>query len=180
MLAVVAMFKGSAMPVAQITMQSQAPPAMLGAASASVQLSHSVGSAIGVTVAVGMLLVTVGQYHGVADAFADAVRLGPTVLADLPEAQRTAAVARIADGLTATFLTIAIFAIFAYATRPSSGRILTALCYRKISVGASRETAEPHASSSPVRALQALARPQASDRASIASSRVAVSPLRGL
>jgi EmrB/QacA subfamily drug resistance transporter len=110
MLAVVAVFQGSAMPVAQITMQSQAPPAMLGSASASVQLSRSVGSAVGVTVAVGVLFVTLGQYGG-ADAFADAVRHGPAVLADLPEAQRTATVARFADGFTATFMTIAIFAM---------------------------------------------------------------------
>ncbi len=47
--------------VAQITMQSQARPAMLGAASASVQLSRSVGSAIGVTVAMGVLFVILGR-----------------------------------------------------------------------------------------------------------------------
>ncbi len=60
MLAAVAVFQGSAMPVAQVTVQSLAPPAMLGAAAASVQLSRSVGSAVGVTLAVGVLFATVG------------------------------------------------------------------------------------------------------------------------
>ena len=111
MLAVAAVFQGTAMPVAQITMQSQAPPAMLGAASASVQLSRSVGSAVGVTVAVGVLFATLGRREGAAEAFADAVRHGPAILSSLPESARAAAVAGIAEGFSAAFLAIATFAI---------------------------------------------------------------------
>ena len=110
MLAVVAVFQGTAMPVAQITMQSQAPPAMLGAASASVQLSRSVGSAVGVTLAVGVLFMTLGQRGGAADAFSEAVRQGPDALAGLPGAAHAAATAQIAEGFSAAFLTIAVFA----------------------------------------------------------------------
>lgn len=110
MLAVVAVFQGSAMPVAQITMQTQAPPARLGAASASVQLSRSVGSAIGVTVAVGVLFAMLGRDPDTADVFADAVRHGPAALASLPEATRAAAAGRIADGFSAAFVAIATFA----------------------------------------------------------------------
>ncbi|MHB2208420.1 MFS transporter [Methylobacterium sp. CM6257] len=111
MLALVAVFQGSAMPVAQITMQSQAPPAMLGAASASVQLSRSVGSAIGVTMAIGVLFVTLGRRGGIADAFTDAVRHGPAFLANLPEAQRAVAEADIANSFSAAFLAITAFAV---------------------------------------------------------------------
>ena len=110
MLAVVAVFQGSAMPVAQITAQSLAPPAMLGAAAASVQLSRSVGSAAGVTLAIGLLFATLGKAGGVAAVFAEAVRHGPAVMAALPAASRVATEARIADGFTAAFLATATFA----------------------------------------------------------------------
>jgi len=110
MLAVVVLFQGTAMPVAQITMQSQAPPAMLGAASASVQLSRSVGSAIGVTIALGALFATLARNAGTAAAFANAVRHGTGVLAALPDATRAAATAGIAGGFTAAFLAVAAFA----------------------------------------------------------------------
>lgn len=110
MLAVVAAFQGSAMPVAQITAQSLAPPAMLGAAAASVQLSRSIGSAVGVTVTVGVLFATLGREGGAAATFAEVVRHGPAVLATLPDAPRAAAKGRIADGFTAAFLGVATFA----------------------------------------------------------------------
>jgi MFS family permease len=110
MLAVVVAFQGTAMPVAQITMQSQAPAALLGAASASVQLSRSIGSAIGVTVALGALFATMARQDGTAAAFANAVRHGPAVLAALPDATRAMATAGIAEGFTVAFLSVAAFA----------------------------------------------------------------------
>jgi MFS family permease len=110
MLAVVVLFQGTAMPVAQITMQSQAPPALLGAASASVQLSRSIGSAIGVTVAVGALFATLARQVGTEAAFANAIRHGPVALAALPVATRAVAAAGIAEGFTAAFLSLAAFA----------------------------------------------------------------------
>jgi len=110
MLAAVAVFQGSAMPVAQITMQSEAPPHMLGAASASVQLSRSVGSAIGVTISLAVLFSTLGWLEA-ADAFANAVRHGPAAPSHLPEASRTLATAGIENGFSAAFLAIATFAL---------------------------------------------------------------------
>ncbi|MGI4955770.1 MAG: MFS transporter [Janthinobacterium lividum] len=110
MLAVVAVFQGSAMPVAQVTAQSLAPPAMLGAAAASVQLSRSVGSAAGVTIVVGVLFAMLARDGGTAAMFADMVRQGPAVLAALPDAARQAAAARIDDGFSAAFLAVAVFA----------------------------------------------------------------------
>ncbi len=110
MLAVVAVFQGSAMPVAQITAQSLAPPAMVGMAAASVQLSRSVGSAAGVTIAVGALFAMMGRDDGVAATFAETVRHGPAVLAALPDALRVVAAARIVDGFSTAFLAVAAFA----------------------------------------------------------------------
>ena len=109
LLAVVAVFQGSAMPVAQITMQSQAPSDQLGAASAAVQLSRSVGSAIGVTLVAGVLFAALSRY-GASEAFADAVRHGPSVLAGVTEAERIRAADHIAGGFSAAFATVAVFA----------------------------------------------------------------------
>jgi EmrB/QacA subfamily drug resistance transporter len=110
MLAVVAIFQGSAMPIAQITAQSLAPPAMLGAAAASVQLSRSIGSAAGVTIAVAALFATLGRDADVAASFAEAVRHGPAALAALPAPARATTEAGVADGFTAAFLTVGAFA----------------------------------------------------------------------
>ena len=110
MLAVVAVFQGSAMPVAQITAQALAPPDKLGAASASIQLSRSIGSAIGVTISSGVLFTTLARNGGVAAAFAQAVRHGPAALAASPGAANPAA--SIASAFTAAFLAVAAFAAF--------------------------------------------------------------------
>jgi MFS family permease len=111
MLAVVAVFQGSAMPVAQVTAQSLAPPAMLGAAAASVQLSRSVGSAAGVTVVVGALFAILGRDGATAAVFADMVRHGPAALAALPEAMRATSAARIDTGFSVAFMAVAAFAV---------------------------------------------------------------------
>lgn len=74
MLAVVAVFQGPAMPVAQVTVQSLSPPTMLGTAAASVQLSRSIGSAISVTVAMGTLFAVIGRDGDTAATFAEAIR----------------------------------------------------------------------------------------------------------
>ena len=110
MLAAVAVFQGSAMPVAQVTAQSLAPPSMLGAAAASVQLSRSIGSAIGVTFVVGVLFAILGR-DGTGAVFADMVRHGPAALAAVPGAARALAAARIDDAFTAAFLGVAAFAV---------------------------------------------------------------------
>ena len=110
MLAVVAVFQGSAMPIAQVTAQSLAPPAMLGTAAASVQLSRSIGSAAGVTIVVGVLFAMLGRDAGTAATFAEMVRHGPSILAALPDASRVATAARLGDGFSAAFLAVAAFA----------------------------------------------------------------------
>lgn len=110
MLAVVAVFQGSAMPVAQITAQSLAPPAMLGAAAASVQLSRSVGPAVGVTIAMGVLFMTLGRDGSTGAIFAGMVRHGPSILTALPDTARAVAAAHVDDGFSAAFLAIAAFA----------------------------------------------------------------------
>jgi hypothetical protein len=58
-----------------------------------------------------VLFVTLARRDGIADAFADAVRHGPAVLASLPEAQRAVAEADIANSFSAAFLAIAAFAV---------------------------------------------------------------------
>jgi hypothetical protein len=111
MLAVVAVFQGSAMPVTQVTAQALAPPAMLGAAAASVQLSRSVGSAAGVTIVAGALFAVLGQDASTAAVFADMVRHGPSALAALPDTIRVTTATRIATGFSVAFLAVAAFAV---------------------------------------------------------------------
>ncbi|WP_158600843.1 MFS transporter [Teichococcus wenyumeiae] len=110
MLALVAVFQGSAMPVAQVVAQALAPPAMLGAAAASVQLSRSVGSAAGVTLVVGALFAILSQDGAAAAVFADMVRHGPAVLEALPDAARTTTTAQIDAGFSFAFMAVAAFA----------------------------------------------------------------------
>jgi hypothetical protein len=104
-------FQGSAMPVAQVTAQSLAPPAMLGAAAASVQLSRSIGSATGVTIVVGALFAILGRDGTTAAVFADMVRHGPAALAALPDAVRVTTAGRINAGFSVAFVAVAAFAV---------------------------------------------------------------------
>ncbi|MBC9175655.1 MFS transporter [Pseudoroseomonas ludipueritiae] len=111
MLALVAVFQGSAMPVAQVTAQALAPPAMLGAAAASVQLSRSVGSAVGVTLVIGALFAILSQDGATAAVFAQMVQHGPAALAGLPDAIRATTAARIDSGFSVAFIVVAAFAV---------------------------------------------------------------------
>lgn len=110
MLAVVALFQGTAMPVAQITAQSLAPPAMLGAAAAAVQLSRSVGSAAGVTIVASVLFAALRLDAHASAVFAEAVQHGFAVLEGLPTGTRAAVASRIDGAFTAAFLAVAVFA----------------------------------------------------------------------
>ncbi|MFC7555690.1 hypothetical protein ACFQU7_30900 [Pseudoroseomonas wenyumeiae] len=96
--------------MAQVVAQALAPPAMLGAAAASVQLSRSVGSAAGVTLVVGALFAILSQDGAAAAVFADMVRHGPAVLEALPDAARTTTAARIDAGFSFAFMAVAAFA----------------------------------------------------------------------
>ena len=111
LLAMVAVVQGTAMPVAQITTQALAPPAMLGAAAASVQLSRSIGSAAGVTITLSVLFAVLGRDAATASIFADMVQHGPAALADLSPAARSATAERIADGFSVAFMVVAAFAV---------------------------------------------------------------------
>ena len=101
---------GTAMPIVQVTVQIAAGSANLGAASASVQFSRSIGAALG-TAAVGAVLFATLASHdqAVAGVFAELVERGPGLLDTLPAAQRTALAGEIAGAFRAAFLVIAGF-----------------------------------------------------------------------
>ena len=101
---------GTTMPVVQITVQSVAGPKNLGAASASVQFSRSIGAALG-TALVGAMLFAVlaAREPGMARLFADVMERGAGVLAGVPQATRAALSVEIAGAFRAAFLTIACF-----------------------------------------------------------------------
>ncbi len=101
---------GTAMPIVQVTVQIAAGSANLGAASASVQFSRSIGAALG-TAAVGAVLFATlaSRDQAVAGVFAELVERGPALLDTLPAAQRTALAGEIAGAFRAAFLVIAGF-----------------------------------------------------------------------
>ena len=102
---------GTTMPVVQTTVQSVAGPKNLGAASASVQFSRSIGAALG-TALVGAVLFAVLTLRdpGTATLFSQIVQRGPGVLDALTTAQRAAAGDEIGIAFRAAFLCIAAFA----------------------------------------------------------------------
>lgn len=101
---------GTAMPVVQVTVQSVAGAANLGAASASVQFSRSIGAALG-TASVGAVLFAILALHDqeVAAVFADIVQRGPGILDTLDPARRALVGTEIAGAFRAAFCTIAAF-----------------------------------------------------------------------
>ena len=107
---VLSMALGTTMPVVQITVQTVAGPKNLGAASASVQFSRSIGAALG-TAAVGAVLFAVLASHDpkVAGLFADIVQRGPALLDSLTADVRAMLASEIAGAFRAAFLTIACF-----------------------------------------------------------------------
>ncbi len=105
---------GTTMPVVQITVQVAAGPANLGAASASVQFSRSIGAALG-TALVGAVLFGALTLRdpAMASLFADVVEQGPAVLAHVDEAVRVRLASDIAGAFRAAFLTIGAFSLAA-------------------------------------------------------------------
>ena len=101
---------GTTMPVVQTTVQMVAGPKNLGAASASVQFSRSIGAALG-TALVGAVLfaaLTVAN-PGTAGLFAEIVERGPAVLDGLAPIQRAVVTTEIGMAFRAAFLCIAAF-----------------------------------------------------------------------
>ncbi len=103
---------GTTMPVVQTTVQMVAGPKNLGAASASVQFSRSIGAALG-TALVGAVLFAVLAAHdaGVAALFAEVVQRGPAVLDTLAPDRRAVVATEIAGAFSAAFSMIACFAV---------------------------------------------------------------------
>ncbi len=101
---------GTTMPVVQVTVQMVAGPANLGAASASVQFSRSIGAALG-TATVGAVLFAILAAHDpeVAALFAEIVERGPGILDTLEPARRALVGTEIAGAFRAAFCTIAGF-----------------------------------------------------------------------
>ncbi len=103
-------FQGTAMPVAQITVQHLAGPRMLGAAAGSVQLTRSLGSALGVSIVGMVLFATLASRDSrVAAVFADMVEQGKSAMDHLPAAAQHAMQSQIIAGFRAAFFTISIF-----------------------------------------------------------------------
>ena len=102
---------GTGMPVVQITTQVVAGQQNLGAASASVQFSRSIGAAIG-TALVGAVLFALlaAQDPHTARLFGAIVEQGPQVMAGLPDGERAAVAAEIAWAFRGAFLAVAAFA----------------------------------------------------------------------
>jgi len=101
---------GTAMPVVQVTVQMVAGAKNLGAASASVQFSRSIGAALG-TATVGAVLFAwlASRDAAVASLFAEVVERGPAVLGALAEDRRVMVAGEIAGAFRAAFLAIACF-----------------------------------------------------------------------
>jgi EmrB/QacA subfamily drug resistance transporter len=103
-------FQGTAMPVAQITVQHLAGPRLLGAAAGSVQLTRSLGSALGVSVVGMVLFATLASRDShAATAFADMVERGKSAMDQLPAAAQEAMRSQIVFGFRAAFFTISTF-----------------------------------------------------------------------
>jgi hypothetical protein len=112
----IALSSGTAMPVVQVTLQLLAGPKQLGAASASVQFSRSIGSAIGTALVSAVLFATLAAMDGeVAALFGRIVQEGRAALAGLSAARATEAQAEIRDAFSAAFLTVALLSAIASA-----------------------------------------------------------------
>ena len=102
--------QGSAMITAQITVQAVASPRHLGAASASVQLSRSLGSAFGAATAGAVLFGLLSLLDpDTALLFTEMVRRGPGVLDGLGPDRQMLVQNEIAYAFRGVFLTIACF-----------------------------------------------------------------------
>ena len=105
------LFMGTVMGVVQVTVQNAAGTASLGSAAASVQLSRSIGAAVG-TALVGTVLFAALALRDpeAAQLFGALLQRGPDSLASVPTARQPIIQAEIAAAFRAAFLTIAAFA----------------------------------------------------------------------
>jgi predicted MFS family arabinose efflux permease len=105
------LFMGTVMAVVQVTVQSAAGAASLGSAAASVQLSRSIGAAVGTALVGTVLFATLSLSDAdTAGLFAELVQQGPDGLAALPPARYAMVQSEIAAAFRAAFLAMAAFA----------------------------------------------------------------------
>ncbi len=105
---------GTTMPVVQMTVQITAGPKNLGAASASVQFSRSIGAALGTAIVGAVLFAALaGHDPKVAGLFADVVERGPGVLDGVSADIRSLLATEVAGAFRAAFLVIAGFSVVA-------------------------------------------------------------------
>ncbi len=113
---VLAFATGSTMPVVQMTVQIVAGSKNLGAASASVQFTRSIGSALGTALVGAMLFAILAARDPQAAAlFADVVERGPQVLDNVSAAARAALSVEVVDAFRGAFLTLTAFSLGAMA-----------------------------------------------------------------
>jgi predicted MFS family arabinose efflux permease len=111
LLALGGLTQGSAMITAQITVQTVSGIRQLGAASASVQLARSLGSAFGAATAGAVLFGLLSWMDpDTALLFTEMVRRGPGVLGGLSAERQMIVQSEIADAFRGVFLTVACFA----------------------------------------------------------------------
>ena len=104
----IALSSGTAMPVVQVTLQLLAGPKQLGAASASVQFSRSIGAAMGTAIVSAVLFATLAAMDGeVAALFGRIVQEGRAALSGFSAARAAEAEAEIREAFRAAFLTVA-------------------------------------------------------------------------
>ncbi len=112
MMTIGAFCQGSAMPVAQLTVQHLAKSHQLGAAAGAVQLSRSLGSALGVALAGAVLFsVLAAADADTAELFYRMVQQGPAAMDGLDAVRRAIVQSEVADAFRAVFLTIASFSV---------------------------------------------------------------------
>jgi predicted MFS family arabinose efflux permease len=105
------LFMGTVMGVVQVTVQNAAGAGSLGSAAASVQLSRSIGAAVGTALVGTMLFATLSLSDPeTARLFADLVQQGPQVLSSLDAPRHAMVLSEIASAFRAAFLTMAAFA----------------------------------------------------------------------
>jgi EmrB/QacA subfamily drug resistance transporter len=110
LVAVGGVFQGTAMPVAQITVQHLAGSQMLGVAAGSIQLTRSLGSALGVSIVGLVFFVALTTADGqAATVFNQMMEQGRTAMSGIPADVQAKIHTDIAFGFRAAFIAISTF-----------------------------------------------------------------------
>lgn len=113
-LGLMALFLGTVMAVVQVTVQMAAGGAKIGAASASVQYSRSLGAALGTAMVATVLFATLASTDPQAGhLFREVLQHGASVLDALPAARSATVQAEFASSFQAAFVAIAAIAALA-------------------------------------------------------------------